>query len=985
VADLPTGTVTFLFTDLEGSTRLLEAHPTAYRDAVRRHHALLLSAVEGHGGVVFETVGDAVYAAFARPSDAVAAALAGQRALLAADWGDLGAGALKARMGLHTGEVEAEGAHYFGAPLYRCARLTATAHGGQVVLSGATAELVRDELPDGRLRDLGAHRLKDLARPERLFQLLHPELPNEFPPLRALDALPHNLPVQLTSFVGRERELAAVREALSACRLVTLTGPGGVGKTRLALQAAADLLEVYPDGVWLVDLAPLADAALVPQAVAAAVGVREIPGRPLLATLTDTLSPKRLLLVLDNCEHLADACAALADAVLRACPNVRILATSRTALGITGEALWRVPSLSLPDDLHAPAAPAAGPAAPEGRADAAGAVVRCDAVRLLADRARTVQPAFAVTEQNAATVARLCRRLDGIPLALELAAARLRVLTVDELLRRLDDRFRLLTGGGRTAPPRHQTLRALVEWSHGLLAAPDRRLFDRLGVFAGSFTLEAAERVCAGEGLAAGDVLDGLTRLVDQSLVQPEPGPDGVGRYRLLETLRHYARERLTAAGAAEEVARRHAHHFVALAEAAEPALLGPDQVAWLDRLEADLDDVRAALRWGVDRGEAELGLRLAGALWKFWHVRWYRGEGRHWLETLLALPEPAPPVAGPVAPGARHAARAKALFGAALLAWMQSDLAAARALHTKSAALYEALEDATGIARARGGLGMVALRGGDLAAARPLLLEALARYREAGDEHGVALGLEHLGMLEVAAGDGGAARAALEESVAVQRRVGDGAVLQTALGLLGEAARMAGDRDAARQHWQEALGVARALGYRGTLVGSLLNLGALAQADGDVAGARARYGEALEAAWGSAWELVPWVLDQLASLALLQARPAPALRLFGAAAALRRAARWTVEPRWGRAAWRARRDDHIAAARAALPKAQARSAWAEGQGATLDQVFTLARTEATADAGAAVPTGGRERTGLEGRATGRPLVGARRRGHPGT
>src|SRR5262245_31766059 len=411
--DLPAGTVTFLFTDLEGSTRLLEAHPAAYRDAVARHHALLRGAVEAHGGVVFETVGDAVYAAFARPTDAVAAALAGQLALQREAWG--AAGPLRARMGLHLGEVERQGGHYFGAPLYRCARLTATAHGGQVVLSAVVAEVVRDALPEGAaLRDLGAHRLRDLAGPERVFQLGHPDLPREFPPLRSLDALPHNLPLQLTSFVGRERELAEVAGLLGAHRLVTLTGVGGTGKTRLALQAAADALPAYPDGVWLVELAALRDPGLVPQAVADPVGVREEPGRPLLATLTDALRPKRLLLVLDNCEHLLDACARLADALLRACPHVRLLATGREALGLAGEQAWPVPPLPVP-------APP-GDAAPAPRAVAR--LARNAAVRLFVERAAAVRPAFALTGGNAGAVAEVCRRLDGLPLAIELAAAR---------------------------------------------------------------------------------------------------------------------------------------------------------------------------------------------------------------------------------------------------------------------------------------------------------------------------------------------------------------------------------------------------------------------------------------------------------------------------------------------------------------------------------------------------------------------------------
>jgi predicted ATPase/class 3 adenylate cyclase len=586
---LPAGTVTFLFTDLEGSTRLLEAHPHAYQDAVARHHALLRGAVEAHGGAVFETVGDAVYAAFARPTDAVAAALAGQVALHREAWGAVGE--LRVRMGLHTGEVERQGAHYFGAPLYRGARLTATAHGGQVVLSEATAALVREALPPGAgLRDLGAHRLKDLQQPERVAQLTHPALPAAFPPLRSLDARPHNLPLQLTSFVGRERELGEVARRLGAVRLLTLTGAGGVGKTRLALQTAAGLVEAHPDGVWLVELAPLADPALVPQAVAAAVGVREEPGRPLVATLADALRPKHLLLLLDNCEHLLDAAAALAAALLRACPGVRVLATSREALGLAGEAPYRVPSLALPAPGSTP--PVAAPARPE-------------AVTLFVERAAVAQPAFAVTDRTAPAVVEVCRRLDGIPLAIELAAARVRVLPVEQLLARLDDRFRLLTGGGRTVPPRQRTLRATVEWSHALLSEAERALFARLAVFAGGFSLEAAEAVGAGDGVPTDEVLDRLSRLVDQSLVVADEAADGTARFRLLETLRQYAGERLAASGEAAAARDRHAAFYLALAEASRPPAAEHHDGAWLARLEREHDNLRAALAWTQPRDDA--------------------------------------------------------------------------------------------------------------------------------------------------------------------------------------------------------------------------------------------------------------------------------------------------------------------------------------------------------------------------------------------
>jgi predicted ATPase len=616
------------------------------------------------------------------------------------------------------------------------------------VLSEAAAALVRDALPAGAaLRDLGAHRLKDLARPERVWQLLAPGVPDDFPPLRSLDALPNNLPVQLTSFVGRERELDEVARLLAETRLLTLTGPGGTGKTRLALQAAADALEAFPDGVWLAELAALADPALVPQAVAQAVGVREEPGRPLPATLADALRPERVLLVLDNCEHLLDACARLADALLRAAPHVRLLCTSREALGIAGEAVWRVPSLPVPAD---------GGAAASG-ADAA-ALARYAAVRLFAERAAVVQPGFALTADNVAAVAEVCARLDGIPLALELAAARVRVLPPRQLLARLDDRFRLLTDGSRTASERHQTLQAAVDWSYALLAEPERALFARLAVFAGGWTLEAAEAVGAdpgGGGIAAEEGLDLLTRLADKSLVVAEEQPDGTAHYQLLETLRQYARQKLAARGpAVDALRRRHAAHYLALAEEAAPHLTGPQQLVWLARLEAERDNLRAALRWYLDGGEAAAGLRLAEALWAYWYLRHLRAEARAWCAELLTAP----------GTGKAGASRARALRLAGVATGNIGDAAGARPLLEEGLALARELGDDALVAAALRDLGYLSRLRGDYAAAHRQFNEALAVFRRRGDRWDVADTLGHLGVLLHWEGEHTAARAAFEQ-----------------------------------------------------------------------------------------------------------------------------------------------------------------------------------------------------------------------------
>jgi predicted ATPase/class 3 adenylate cyclase len=599
--ELPTGTVTFLLTDVEGSTRLWEQHPAEMRAATARHDALVEETVGGNGGVLVRPrgEGDSRFAVFARASDAVAAAAALQVALDAEPWPT--PTPLRVRMALHTGEADLRDGDYYGAAVNRCARLRSIAHGGQVLLSQTTLDLVRQALPKGgSLRDLGDHALADLTLPERVFQMLHPALPTDFPPLKSLDAYPNNLPPQLTSFVGRERELAELKERLKTTRLLTLTGTGGCGKTRLALQVAADRADAFADGVWLIDLAPLVDSLLLPQAIAAVLGVREVPGRPLMATLADSLRGRNLLLVLDNCEHLLGACAQLADALLRACPRLRILATSREILGLSGEIAWRVPSLRQPDPLQPPTA---------------ASLAQSEAAQLFLDRALAVLQTFAVTDQSAPAIAQICWRLDGIPLAIELAAARVRVLTAEQIAERLDERFRLLTGGSRTALRRQQTLRALIDWSYDLLSASEQAFFHQLSVFAGGWQLEAAERVCACDSDEAITVLDLLTALVDKSLVVIESGVDGVPRYRLPETLREYARERLVASGEDARTHATHAAYYLSLVESIRQTWEPSRQGVARSQLRREQDNLRAALLWTREHPDADIGSRVAVAL----------------------------------------------------------------------------------------------------------------------------------------------------------------------------------------------------------------------------------------------------------------------------------------------------------------------------------------------------------------------------------
>ncbi len=605
---LPAGTVTFLLSDVEGSTRLWERDPEAMGVAIPAHYAVLAEAIARHGGVrpVEQGEGDSVVAAFSRASDALAAALDAQRAMAAQAWPD--GIELSVRIALHTAEAQLrDEGNYFGAALNRCARLRAIGNGGQTLLTRGVHDLVVDRLPDqAELVDLGTHRLRDLGRPEHVFGLRHPELRSGDVPLRSLDALPNNLPEQLTSFVGRERELAELGDALEATRLLTLTGAGGCGKTRLAAQLAADSLDRFGDGVWWIDLAPLADPGAVGPALGDAVGVKPLPGATTLQAVVSQLAESAALIVLDNCEHLLEECALTAEALLRGARAVTVLATSRAPLGVEGETVWRVPSLSLP---------------PELAVEPVAAVAQSDAVVLFIERAVKVRPNFAVDAGNAPAIAQICHDLDGIPLAIELAAARARVLGVEQIAAALEDRFRLLTGGARSALPRQQTLRASVDWSHELLDDDERELLRRSAVFAGGWNLNGVETVCSGGRIDRMAILDLLTSLVDKSLVVVDEHTGGV-RYRLLETVRQYGIDRLAEAGELALLRDRHREHFVELAEEIAPHLEAAGQNAWLDALDADAANLAAALDHAVTDADERSALRLCVALTVWWKLR---------------------------------------------------------------------------------------------------------------------------------------------------------------------------------------------------------------------------------------------------------------------------------------------------------------------------------------------------------------------------
>lgn len=817
---LPLGTVTFLFTDIEGSTRLWEDHPEEMSVALARHDTLLRDLLQQHNGYIFKTVGDAFCAAFHTAPDALDAALNLQLALVTEAWPEQTP--LKVRIALHTGAAESRDNDYFGPPLNRISRLLATCHGEQVLLSAATQELVRDLLPEQvALFFLGEHRLRDLGRPESIYQLFHPAMPSRFPPISSLDnpELKHNLPQQVTSFVGREKQITEVKAILKRSRLLTLTGSGGSGKTRLALQVAADLLDTSGDGVWLVELAALTDPEFVPQLVASVFGVTEEPDQSLTQSLIEWLKTKRLLLLLDNCEHLLSACATLTDTLLRHCSQVTILATSREGLGISGETTYRVPSLSLPDSKK--------PQTPES-------LSLYESVRLFVERAVQVQTSFTITNDNAPALAAICHRLDGIPLAIELAAARIRSLSVEEVNQRLDQRFRLLTGGNRTALPRQQTLRSLIDWSYDLLSDAEKTLLSHLSVFLGGWTLAAAEEVCSGEGVEEWEILDLLTSLSDKSLVVAEQR-QGHTRYRLLETIRQYARDRLLESGHAFVVRHHHLAFFLDLAETAEPELVGADQKVWLERLETEHDNLRAALEWSAGDDESgESGLRLAAALWRFWYIRGYLSEGRGWLKDLLAVPADTP------------VARAKALHGAGNLAFTQGDLLAAQSLLAAGLELRRELNDLPGIAFSLNSLGNVAYTQDDYPTARRLFAESLELQRRQGNQWGIAAALSNLGLVTLDQGDYPTAQALFEESLGLQRELGDQWSMATSLGNLGLVATSQGDYATAQPLQEESLALRRALHDRAGTALALGNLGNIALALGDYPTARALFEESL-------------------------------------------------------------------------------------------------------------------------------------------
>ena len=813
---LPSGTVTFLFTDIEGSTKLAQEYPNEMPALLARHHEILHQAIEKQNGYVFQIIGDAFCAAFHAASDALTAATDAQRALQNEPWNPT---PIKVRMGIHTGTAQLTNENLYSgyATLASTQRIMSAGHGGQVLLSNITRELAGDGLPtDSEIVDLGEKRLKDLLRPERLYQFNISGLTTTFPPLRTLDSFPNNLPVHLTSFIGRENEIDEVKQELNEHRLVTLTGSGGTGKTRLSLQVAAELIEKFDHGIWFVELAPLTDPDLIPQTILSAIGIREQEGPPPLELLKTYLQEKKTLIVLDNCEHLISASAQVVNELLRAAPKIKVLTSSREALGVRGEVSYPVPSLTLPNLKHLPAIES---------------LSQYEAVRLFIDRALLVSPHFVVDKENAPYLAQICHRLDGIPLAIELAAARVKVLSVEQISKRLDDRFRLLTGGARTALPRQQTLRALIDWSYDILDENEQLLLRRLSVFAGGWTLEAAEEVCGSDGIESFDILDLLSQLVNKSLVVvTDKSKSGETRYRTLETIRQYAREKLTETGGGELIRNKHLAYFVKLAKQAEPELYRSNQVLWINKLDDDLDNIRAALEWAqvTDTGS---GLQLLLDIRPLFEVR---GDLRELTALAAHLLEHYEKDDSLRAQGLTFFARALAFQGNVIEAHKiaNQSLELSRAISDKQAeayslwvlgtiiyaqgnmkdsfpilenclALYQSLGDKLGQANATGWL---SINHNDMDRSKAYLLESLRVCRELGHLAGIANCLNQLALLEIWEGDNSSLIQLLDEARNLYRQLGDEMGEGTVLSYYGRLAFSQGQYEQALSYYNDSI-----------------------------------------------------------------------------------------------------------------------------------------------------------------------------------
>ena len=851
----PTGIVTFLFTDIEGSTRLSQEFPDTLPAALEIHNNILKNAIESRNGFIFDITGDAFFAAFQNADDAVISAVEIQKKLSVEKWKDA---VIKIRIGIHCGYAEWNDSGYAGyITLARVARIMSSAYGEQIIISDAVYENISEKNTGISFRDLGKRRLKDVIKPIRLFQVKAPGLREDFPPLKTLDARPNNLPVQLTSFIGREEEMKTIKELLKSTSLLTLTGSGGAGKTRLALQTGADLIDLFANGVWFAELATTTDPELLPQALTGTFKITEDPQKTLSESLTEFLKDKEILLILDNCEQIIDACSELAEKLISSCEKLKIIATSREALRCTGEQVFLVPSLMLPDPSLE--------YTPEN-------LTQYESVRLFIERALAVNPAFTVNNENAPALAGICSRLDGIPLAIELAAARTNILTVEKIYERLDDRFNLLSAGKRTSLPRQQTLKALIDWSYGLLSENEKLLWSRLSVFSGGWTIEAAEEICSDDTLSRYEILNLLSQLVEKSIILFD---EANGRYRILETIKQYGRENLKSSG---NILSRHLDYYLKIFGQADIELAGSDSKAWLDKLSNEQINLQTAIEWSLENEEVEKGTRLAAAINPFWELRGNYFTGRRLLKRILEN-----------APLLSDFSKAKALHSAGVLAEAQGDFEEAKKLYNEGLDLNRKTGNDNGIADCLMNLGNVALYQGDHAVSWKYYDESLAIYSQTGNHNGIADCLLFKGILENNQGNYDNAKKLCEES-REYRDENDLSGISRTIFLLGDISWKTGEYDQAKKYFYETMEIHKTIGDKRGIASSFSRLGNISFELGDYEKAKKFSEESIRIhrEIGNNYGIVT-ALNTLGILAMVQGEYKEAKKIFSESLELRR------------------------------------------------------------------------------------------------
>ena len=930
---LPSGTVTFLFTDIEASTKLAQEYPNEMPILLSRHHEILHKSILAQGGYVFQIIGDAFCAAFHTTGAALNAALDAQRTLHNEAWSPA---PIKVRIGIHTGSAQlregdsTEGKYLGYATLALTQRIMSAGHGGQILLSQTAHDQLEGDLPEGaELRDMGERHLKNILQPERLYQLSVPDLPSEFPPLNTLESFNHNLPAQLTSFIGREKEIVEIKKLMDAHRIVTLIGSGGAGKTRLGLQVGANCLGQFSNGVWFAELASVTDPVLVSQTLLTIFNLREDAYRAPLETLIDYLRSKTLLLILDNCEHLIEACAQISESLLHACPKLKILASSREALGIAGEVPYRVPSLGIPDSHHLP---------PFEK------LLEVESIRLFIERAVTARPDFELTKDNASLIAQICSRLDGIPLAIELAAARVKVLTAEQIAARLDDRFRLLTGGSRTALPRQQTLRAMIDWSYSLLTEQEKTLFRRLAVFVGGWTLEAAEAVCPDVdegGILPHDILDLLTRLMDKSLVTMEQVSDGETRYHRLETIRQYSHEKFLETNEVEAIHNWHLNFLVRFVESAEQGLMGRDQLEWGNRMTAEQDNLRAALEWGLSKNPYG-ALRITGAANLFWTAGGYSAEGFRWTQKALEQIEKIPAPES-VSTEQRLVARAKALRGLTRLYLSLGDNVNAKRVAEESVALYRQSQDRRGLAFALVILAYPLEFLGERVRAEILLQESNTIARAEGDVYVICRSLNILARVTIDLHHNDElAKRYVEEAYRLARDAGLRYQEAQSLEILGFLASDTKDFVEAGLYFKESARVYEEVGATFNVLLEKSNLAHLERRTGNHSSALEIYRETILAFRDIGQTgAVAHQLECFGFIAIEQNHKERALQLLAAANALRKKADTPMRPEE-----QAYFDEHLEQLRDKMELSTFEMSWSKGHTLSMDHAIALALEE---------------------------------------